>query len=59
MEKLYITIKELMKITDYSYWKAGNVIRALNEELNKKGVVTFRGKISKDYLQERLNITIE
>lgn len=59
MAKTYITIDELANITGYSYWKAGNIIRALNDELKEKGFITFRGKISKEYLQERLNIIIE
>ena len=59
MAKTYITIDELANITGYSYWKAGNIIRALNDELKEKGFITFRGKISKEYLQERLNIIID
>lgn len=59
MSKTYITINELSNITGYSYHKAGNIIRALNDELKEKGFITFRGKISKEYLQERLNIIID
>lgn len=59
MTKIYITIEELANITGYSYNTAGNIIRALNGELKEKGIVTFRGKISKEYLQKRLNIVIE
>lgn len=59
MEKTYIKIGELANITGYSYGKAGNIIRALNQELKEKGFVTFKGKISKEYLQERLNIIIK
>lgn len=59
MAKTYITIDELANITGYSYGKAGNIIRALNGELKEKGFITFRGKISKEYLQERLNIIID
>ena len=59
MTKIYITIEELANITGYSYHTAGNIIRALNGELKEKGIVTFRGKISKEYLQKRLNIVIE
>lgn len=58
MAKNYITIEELANITGYSYHTAGNIIRALNDELKEKGFITFRGKISKEYLQERLNIII-
>ena len=59
MAKIYITIEELANITGYSYNTAGNIIRALNGELKEKGFITFKGKISKEYLQKRLNIVIE
>lgn len=59
MAKNYITILELANITGYSYGKAGNIIRALNQELKEKGFIIFRGKISKEYLQERLKIVID
>ncbi len=59
MTKIYITIEELANITGYSYNTAGNIIRALNGELKEKGFITFKGKISKEYLQKRLNIVIE
>ena len=59
MTKIYITIEELANITGYSYNTAGNNIRALNGELKEKGFITFKGKISKEYLQKRLNIVIE
>lgn len=59
MGKIYINAKDLANITGYSHGKAGNIIRALNQELKEKGFITFRGKISKEYVQERLNIVIE
>lgn len=59
MTKIYIIIEELANITGYSYNTAGNIIRALNGELKEKGFITFKGKISKEYLQKRLNIVIE
>lgn len=59
MGKIYIKIEDLANITGYSYGKAGNIIRALNRELREKGCITFRGKISKEYLEKRLSITIE
>lgn len=59
MKKTYITIDELANITGYGYWKAGNIIRALNSELKEKGYITFKGKISKEYLEERLKIKID
>ena len=59
MAKNYITILELANITGYSYGKAGNIIRALNDELKEKGVHTFKGKVSKKYFCERLEIELD
>ena len=59
MNKTYITINELSNITGYSYHKAGNIIRALNDELKEKGVHTFKGKVSKKYFCERLEIELD
>ena len=59
MAKTYITIDELANITGYSYGKAGNIIRALNDELKEKGVHTFKGKVSKKYFCERLEIELD
>lgn len=57
--KDFLIAEDVAKITGYSLSKAGNIIRALNNELKEKGFITFKGKISKEYLQERLNIIID
>lgn len=55
----FLDVEEVAKITDYSLAKSGNIIRALNNELKEKGIHTFKGKVSKKYFCERLNINLD
>lgn len=58
-EKEFLTIKDVAKIIGYKDGKAGNVIRALNNELKEKGIEFFKGKVSKKYFCERFNIVLD
>ena len=55
----FLTIDDVATITGYSKGKAGNVIRALNNELKEKGINTITSKVSKKYFRERFNITLD
>lgn len=57
--KEFLDVEDVAKITDYSLSKSGNIIRALNNELKEKGIQTFKGKVSKKYFSERLNIELD
>ncbi len=49
----YVTAAELAQMADVSVGHAYKVIHSLNDELNKKGFVTFAGKVPRKYLEER------
>ena len=57
--KEFLVAEDIAKITNYSLSKSGNIIRALNNELKEKGIHTFKGKVSKKYFCERLNINLD
>lgn len=57
--KEFLIVEDVAEITGYSLSKAGNIIRALNDELKEKGIHTFKGKISKKYFCERLEIELD
>lgn len=45
--------KDIMEILDISQASAYKVIKELNQELNKNGYYTIRGKVSKDFFEEK------
>lgn len=49
-----IGVKEVQKILGIGETKAYSIIKQLNTELDKKGYITIRGKIPKEYLLERI-----
>ena len=57
--KEFLVAEDIAKITNYSLSKSGNIIRALNNELKEKSIHTFKGKVSKKYFCERLNINLD
>lgn len=46
--KEFLIVEDVAEITGYSLSKAGNIIKALNDELKEKGIHTFKGKVSKN-----------
>lgn len=54
MEMKLLTVKEVMEITGFKQSKCYQIIQKLNEELEKKGFITFNGKVPEGYLNERL-----
>lgn len=53
MEKMYITAKDIVGITGVCLNQAYTIIRKLNAELEKKGMITIRGKVPRKYFAER------
>jgi len=45
--------KDIMEILDISQASAYKEIKELNQELNKMGYRTIRGKVSKDFFEDR------
>lgn len=54
-----LTAEEVAAICKTKIGKAYQIIRQLNEELEQQGYITLRGRISKNYLIERLGIKKE
>ncbi len=52
--KLFITPEEIVETTGMSMAYAYKLIKRLNSELEEKGFVTIRGKVSREYFQERV-----
>lgn len=48
-----IGVEEVKKLLGVGETKAYGIIKQLNTELNKKGYLTIRGKIPKEYLEKR------
>lgn len=45
--------EDVQKVLQVSQCTAYKIIKQLNEELTKNGFLTVRGKVSKDYFNER------
>lgn len=54
MSKQILTAKDIAEICGISESKSYQVIRQLNEELAKKGYLTFAGRVSAAYFNERM-----
>lgn len=54
MSNQVLTAKDISEICGVSESKSYEVIRMLNEELEKKGFITFRGRVSRAYFNERM-----
>lgn len=49
-----LTVKEMTEVTGFKKSKCYQIIKKLNEELEKKGYNTFNRKVSEGYLNEKL-----
>lgn len=49
----YVTAEEIMEELGMSRAKAYQLIKQLNAELEEKGFITVRGKVSRKYFEER------
>ena len=54
MTKQVLNAKDIAKICDISESKSYQIIRKLNEELEKAGYLTFSGRVSVAYFNERM-----
>ena len=54
MSKQVYTAKDIAGICNVSESKSYQIIRMLNEELKKKGYLTFAGRVSVAYFNERM-----
>lgn len=59
MEKMFLKASEIANIMCTSKATAYSIIRKLNAELDKKGMITIRGKVSRKYFEERTGIALE
>ena len=50
----YLTRQDVMKLTGYKGAMASEIIRKLNNELEKKGYITFRGRVLASYFAKRV-----
>ena len=53
MERTYYTASDVEEILGVSQAQAYRIIKQLNEELEAKGYLTTRGKVSIKYFKER------
>ena len=49
-------VDDVQRILDMGHMAAYKVIKKLNSELEAKGYLTCKGRVSKNYLKERYNI---
>ena len=49
-----LTAKDISEICGISESKSYQIIRQLNEELDKKGYLTFRGRVSSAFFYEKM-----
>lgn len=51
-----ITVEEVAQLCKVKTGKAYKIMKELNNELEKKGYITMRGRINKNYLLKRLGM---
>lgn len=54
MTKQVLTAKDIAEICNISESKSYQIIRQLNAELEKKGYLTFRGRVSSAFFYEKM-----
>ena len=52
-ENLFISAEDMAKVTGMALAYAYNLVKQLNKELEDKGFFTIRGRVSKQYFEER------
>ena len=53
MDKIYYSVDDLVEMLGVSKAKAYQIIKLLNEELEKNNYITLQGKVSRAYFNER------
>ena len=51
-----LNVNEVMKILRCKQTKAYEIIKKLNQDLEKQGYYTIKGKVEEQYLKERFRI---
>ena len=51
---MFYTVKEVMELLGIGKSKAYEIINRLNKELEAKGYIVVRGKVSKRYFDEKM-----
>ena len=54
---IMIKAEEVAELCNVSAGKAYKIIQELNQEIQKKGYLTIRGRVNKDYLLDRLGMS--
>ena len=52
-ENILMGVEEVRNLLNISKSAAYKIIRNLNEELEKKGYITIKGRISREYFKEK------
>lgn len=55
-EKLFYTVEDVMKICNLKKSSAYDMVKELNKELEKDGIMTQTGVIRADYFRQRVYI---
>lgn len=50
----FMDVNDIIEVTKMSEAYAYKLIKTLNEELDKQGFITIRGRVSKKYFEERV-----
>ncbi len=51
---IFVTVNEVVDVLGVCQSKAYRIIQNLNKELEEKGYITVRGKVSRRYFEERV-----
>ena len=54
MNEKFLEVGDVMQILGISRSAAYNLMRQINSELEKKGYIVIRGKVSRKYFEERI-----
>ena len=57
-EKRFASAKDIQRLLGCSESYAYKLVQKLNEELEKLGYITVRGKVNYDYLEKRLGTKV-
>ena len=56
LKKVFLNVDDVMTLLECSKSKSYQIISDLNKELEKKGRVTFHGRVSTSHFRERTQI---
>lgn len=56
-KKPYLDTRDIMSLTGCAKTRAYEVIREMNQELEKMGYITFKGRVPRLYAEKRMGYT--